>query len=262
MWLLLTFLFLGTLPACLSIPTYRTSAQRKLPSRPPPTVNVIAAPPAKPEYDCSGNLETHDSEVGRQYIEQAIDEALAKLRTCQPCREMFKKGDETYAIKLLEKLRRNKVFIITANVPKEWKFSNDYKKLWVLESEKIATPGAQVIDLSKASSGEMKRPCIYVNSTGFIATGGPADNYAVYTLNPRIQRAVAILHELGHVAGILQPDGPEGDEERKGQRAKSFRKSAANTNCVRLRCISCNASETCPNIPEPLKKERQSRPIR
>jgi len=89
--------------------------------------------------------------------------------------------------------------------------------------------------------------CIYVNSTNFIVTGATAEDFALYGLAPRVQRAVAILHELAHAAGIIQDDSGENEDGTK---------SVANTNCIRQNCISCKEFESCPNVPESARKHR------
>jgi hypothetical protein len=152
---------------------------------------------------------------------------------------MFHDEDPTYAIKLLKRLRRDKVIIISDVAPSGLKLSPDRKKP-KREAESLEGAAAATVDLAGSRPGEMVRPCIYIHPKGFLATGQRATDAALYRLKPHLQRAVAILHELGHVAGILQEDDLKRD--------KLAEKSKANTNCVRLNCISCIESNPCPGI--------------
>ncbi|HVQ38406.1 MAG TPA: hypothetical protein VMS31_12780, partial [Pyrinomonadaceae bacterium] len=166
------------------------------------------------------------SKEGKEYIEQAIDDALKILKDCELCRQMFDSEGSNYPIDLLEQLRRDKAIIISPEAPTRWKLSANRKKLTVKLSQKLNSAAAGVVDLLERRAGEMGLPCIYVNPTGFMVTGSRAENFGLYGLEPRVQRSVALIHELAHVAGVLQFDGDEGEEPKNNV------KSGANTNCV------------------------------
>lgn len=203
---------------------------------------------ASPKYDCAGNI-PHRSIEGEQNVERAIDDALHLLETCEACRRMFS-TNPTYAINLLKRLRRDKVIIISDSYPAVSRLSPDGKRLKVYESKKLQSAAALTRGLVKSKSRELVRPCIYINPTEFIVTGKRAENYALYLLDPPVQRAVAMLHELAHVAGILPPDGePDQPKDLKGR-------SVANTDCVRSNCVSCVFS-ACPALP-PRSRTRQT----
>jgi hypothetical protein len=255
LWLVSTCLLIGHIPPGFRFaPAYSAPAERRLSSQPQPTIKEKSTPSVSPKYDCSGGLQQY-SETGQAYIERAIDDALDILKRCALCSRIFDSEDPNYAIELLERLRRDKVIIISAEAPTRWALSPDRKKLKVISSERLDEAAAAVIDLAGPRDGEMKRPCIYVNPTGFIVTGRPAEKFALYGLKPHVQRAVAMLHELGHVAGVIQYDGEETKEPQDNG------KSAANTNCIRWNCISCKVYQPCPGAPEPLKLRRPKRRI-
>ncbi|HET6980081.1 MAG TPA: hypothetical protein VFI24_27355 [Pyrinomonadaceae bacterium] len=181
------------------------------------------------------------AKVDSRYVDQAIDDALEILKTCESCRQLFNSEDSNYAIRLLARLKHNKVFVISEKTPLRWVVSSD-RKLKTIKTSNLKG-AAGVVDLAAPRArGEMIRPCIYLHPKKFIVTGEPAEYYALYGLKPAVQRAVAILHELGHVAGILQYDGDSSKEERN--------KSVANTNCVRVNCISRIVLRPCPGAPE------------
>ena len=71
-----------------------------------------AAPASSGKYDCDGGL-GQESLQGEIFVNQAIDDALKTLSKCAPCRSMFDSEDEKYAIKLLQRLRKNKAFVIS-----------------------------------------------------------------------------------------------------------------------------------------------------
>lgn len=248
-WLAL-ILLVSHVSANLQAQAVDSEAKPKLviPQKPLGTDNATAT--TKPRYDCSGGLQVA-SEVGRAYIEQAIDDALNILKTCEPCHQMFDSEDPNYAIELLKRLRQDNAIIISEATPRRFLLSPDRQKLTVDEREELKTAGA-VLDLLGSRTGEMKLPCLYLNPKAFIVTGRPAENYGLYGLDPRTQRAVAILHELGHIARVIQPDG--GDPAGKSD------KSVANTDCIRRNCISCEPLRLCPGMPERPKKRRRNRP--
>lgn len=201
-----------------------------------------------PKYDCSGGL-PHSSIDGNLFVEEAIDEALDILTKCESCRRMFGTKDPDYAIKLLKRLRRDKVILISESAPTVFKLSPNGKRLKVYESEGLKDAAAVSLDVGKRRGKEMENPCVYINPKEFIATGGRAENYALYRLNPITQRALAIIHELGHVAGILSQDGGQTEELRK--------KSVANTDCIRQNCISCKRFYPCL---DPTRNSARTRP--
>lgn len=201
--------------------------------------NGAARRNAPPKYDCVGDL-PYSSIAGHENVERAIDDALDLLKNCDKCRRMFSKKDPAYAIKLLKRLRRDGVIVISERVPVRSRLSRNGKRLTVYESAKL-DDAAAVMDLVSSKSRAMVKPCIYINPKGFIVTGERAENYALYPLRRPVQRAVAILHELGHVAGVLGEDGEDTDESRK--------RSVANTNCVRENCVSCKLYP-CPVFPK------------
>lgn len=250
-WLTLIHLIVAAISHGPQFTTYNTSqVEPKLTPRSRVSLGSIVAPTISRRYDCSGGLEV-DFPSGRALVDQAIDDALEWLEKCEPCRRMFNSEDPTYGAALLRRLKRNKVFVISEKIPRRWILSSDDKKLTVLEAEEFGSAGAKVQDLFGPTQGEMRKPCIYVNRRAFIATGDVAENFALYKLPPPVQRATAILHELGHVAGILQYDG---DDEKEPENKK---RSGQNTNCIRLNCISCK-SATCPNAPVQRTKRRRS----
>ena len=223
------------------LPIVRSSTSQSRPNRgqaakqTPPASNKPGSP-GGPKYDCVGSLTEHQiSDKERQHIEKAIDDALDMLRTSEPCRRMFSEKDPNYAIELLKRLRKDRVFVVSEDTPLTWRLSDDRQKLAIITRSSLADAGAGVVDLLGARSGEMLVPCIYINPKQFLVTGKPAENFALYGLEPSVQRAVAILHELGHVAGVLQFDGtPELRD-----------KSAKNTDCIRKNCISCKQFDHC-----------------
>lgn len=255
LWLLLACLLIGhVLPGFRSTPIQRPPSEHGLPNQSRPTKKENASTPVLPRYDCSGGLR-QDSKAGQEYIEQAINDALDILKRCKYCRQMFDSEGSDYAIELLERLRQDKVIIISAKAPTRWILSHDHKTLKVIETENLNESAAVVVDLARSRTGEMKKPCMYINPAGFIVTGARAENFGLYRVPPHVQRAVAILHELGHIAGVLQYDG-QAKEDPLGNR-----KSVENTDCVRANCISCKAFRPCPNAPEPLKQQRSKRKI-
>ena len=230
LFLLIVWLFLFSVSVGSEI-NHNKNSSRKIPRK----------------YDCSGGLKVN-SEQGEKYVAEAINDALDILKSCGPCRDMFDSEDASYAIDLLERLKKNHGIIISARVPEDWSFSSRYQKLNVKSTGGFGDAAAMVIDLGRSSSGEMKLPCIYVNSTNFLVTGATAEDFALYGLDPPAQRAVAILHELAHVAGIIQADGDEKDEGHK---------SGANTDCIRHNCISCKEFRNCPGVAESVRKHRR-----
>lgn len=255
LWLLLACLLIGhMLPGFRSTPIQRPPSQHRLPNQSQPTKKEKVSSPVLPRYDCSGGLQ-QNSKAGQEYIEQAVKDALDILKRCKHCRQIFDSEGSDYPIELLERLRQDKVIIISAESPTIWRLSHDHKTLKVIESEKLKESAAVVVDLAGSRAGEMKKPCMYINPMGFIVTGQRAENFGLYGLPPHVQRAVAIIHELGHIAGVIQYDGQE-REDPLGNR-----KSVENTNCVRANCISCKAFQPCPNAPEPLKQQRSKRKI-
>ncbi len=224
-----------------SIQTKRPTPKQRRPLR----RSVIS-----PGYDCVGELRQHITETGKQNIEQAIDDALDILRNCESCRQVFHERDSNYAIRLLEKLRRDQVFIISEETPLTFNLSNNRKRLKILTRSSLNDAAAGVVDLAARKArpgGPMLKPCIYVNPRGFIVTGKRAEGFGLYVLNPAMQRALAILHELGHVAGVLQRDGGETEELRH--------KSVRNTNCIRLNCTLCKEKEFQPCLGQPSTKK-------
>ncbi|HSD45817.1 MAG TPA: hypothetical protein VLB87_04310 [Pyrinomonadaceae bacterium] len=200
---------------------------------------------ASPKYDCVGNLPSSPI-AGNENVEQAIDDALELLNTCATCRRMFGK-DPNYASKLLKKLRREGVIVISEFVPVRSRLSTDGKHLKVYASLQLKDAAA-VRDLVDSKSRAMVKPCIYINPNEFIVTGKRAENYAMYGLRPPLQRAVAILHELGHVTGALGEDGEDTAQMRK--------RSTANTSCVRENCVSCKIYP-CPVFPKRPRKAQK-----
>jgi hypothetical protein len=197
-------------------------------------VPVLMSP--KHKYNCFGKQVY--SKEGQRNLERAIADALQILKGCKSCQQMFDRTNPNYAIDLLERLDRDKVFIISSVIPRTFLLGRDHQLLRVSSFQKFNKAAAATLDLASALGGrktgeEMRKPCIYINPDAFIVSGKPAEDYALYGLEPAVQRAIAILHELGHVAGILPLDN-DGD-----------RKSAANTDCVRLNCISCEAFHQC-----------------
>jgi hypothetical protein len=153
---------------------------------------------------------------------------------------MFDSKNEDYAIDLLARMKRDNAIIVSAALPARFRLSKDKKKLTIIHSEKLNTTPAVTIDLAGNRSGEMLLPCIYVNIDGFVAKERQADNYALYPLDRKIQRAVGLLHELAHAAGVIQFDGQVSENG-------NYDESAANTDCVRRNCILCSTFEVCPN---------------
>ena len=100
----------------------------------------------------------------------------------------------------------------------------------------------------------MKSPCVYINKANFVVTGAPAPpNFGLYLLYPNEQREMAILHELAHVAGVIQFDGDE-KGDLKGT------KSLANTSCIRANCVPCTELtkfKACPGVPDSARKHGQ-----
>lgn len=176
------------------------------------------------------------SKAGEAHLKRAINDVLDILSECQPCRLMFASKDQDYAIDLLKRMRRNKSIIISSKIPTQWKLSSNYK-LRVKSSEDFGDAAAAVRDLAGSNPGKMQMPCIYINVAGFFVTAEPAESFALYGLEPPVQRAVAIIHELAHVADVIEIDGGETEELRK--------KSVANTDCVRGNCISCKEFKSC-----------------
>src|SRR5437870_2577192 len=180
--LVLIYLIAGTIPSfCLKqIASYETTQHR---------IRRTGAR-RSPKYDRSGGLQVH-SKQGDEYVEQAINDALKILKRCDLCRRMFDSENSNYAIKLLERLKRDKVIIISAAIPADFSLSPNHKKLTVKTSRKFDGAAAQVIDLARTQSGEMVRPCVYINSEGFIVTGRAAEGFSLYGLERADQRAVA-----------------------------------------------------------------------
>ena len=177
-------------------------------------------------------------------MEKAIVDALDKLSSCKSCQLMFDREDEKYGLRLLTRLRDDKVIIISENVPTDWIVGSS-GKLVVKAYERLGTAGAETIDRLKSRSGEMPEPCIYINAANFMVTGEPAEDYGLYGLEHSEQRTLALLHELGHVARALQSDAAEPPSPQ------GHPKSAANTNCVRENCHTCKAFKPCPNVSDP-----------
>lgn len=228
--------------ACLA-PSFRSSEQpdRAVPQKKDLTTTRKAR--KSPAYDCLGKIDSWSME-DHKLIEQALDDAQKLLETCQSCRQMFS-DDPNYAINLLKRLRRDKVIVITKEAPvNDFKLSADGKRLTVKQTEQLNDAGAGTQDVAgngvKVPFKEMIKPCIYINLNGYIATGKPAENYALYRLPPHLQRALGILHELGHVAGAIADDG-QTDALRN--------ESVASTDCIRRNCVSCQVFE-CPGMPK------------
>lgn len=235
---LFSFLLACLFIACLA-PSFRSSADSPVSEQ---LGQTTTKKPESPAYDCAGDIPYSHIE-GHKLIEKAIDEALKLLGKCESCRRMFS-DDPDFAINLLKRMRQDKAIIISEAAPVRFKLSGDGKRLKVYESQKLADSAAVTQDVAdpkaRSKSPIMVKPCIYINPKQFIATGETAYKHPLFPLSAPVDGAVAILHELAHVARVIALDGPETEETRK--------KSGANTDCVRRNCDSCEFFE-CPGAP-------------
>jgi hypothetical protein len=245
LWFVFTSIFIGHMLSVFNPTAYTARTQRQRPRQRQSTTKHKETQSSSPKYPCSGEL-LRDTKVETRYIEQAIKDAIAILKKCAQCWKLFDSEDPDYAVNLLTRLKQDQVIVIAEKSPVRWILSSD-RRLKVIESGKL--PGAAgTLDLAGPRTGEMKRPCIYIHPKGFLVTGELADGYGLFGLEPPEQRAVAILHELAHVAGIIQPD--------EGLTEQGQYKSVANTNCIRVNCISGSIMRPCPGVPLRIKPPR------
>src|SRR5262245_35745472 len=111
------------------------------------TVREMAAyipmsPP--PKYNCFGKQV--DSENGQENLERAIDDALKILEGCKSCQQMFDRKNPHYAVDLLQRLRRDKVFVISSVMPDTFLIGRD-KTLRVTSVRKLDKAAAASLDL-------------------------------------------------------------------------------------------------------------------
>ena len=207
-------------------------------------VTTTRKAPKSPAYDCAGDIQ-HFSIEGNKLIEEAIDEAQTLLEKCESCWRMFG-DDREYAINRLKRMRRDQAIIISAEVPVLFKLSSNGKRLKVYESQKLADDSAaatqDVADAqARSKSPDMVKPCIYINPKEFIVIKDKdAGRFALFNLAPKTQRALAILHELGHVTRVIADD----DEKTKNGQDQSM----ASTDCIRRNCVESEVFE-CPGAP-------------
>ncbi len=233
LWLVFTSMFIGHMLPPFGPTPHSAQTQRTPPPQRQSTGTTRQS--SSPKYPCSGQL-LRDTKVETRYIEQAIKDAIDILKNCQQCWKLFDSEDPNYAINLLMELQRDQVIVISEESPLRFIFSSD-RYLKVFESAKLVG-GAATVDLAGARTGQMKRPCIYIHPKRFLVTGQKAEAYGLFGLEAPEQRAVAILHELAHVAGIIQPD--------EGLNKEGKSKSVENTDCIRLNCKSCSTLRPCP----------------
>lgn len=214
--------------------------------------------PKSPAYDCAGRID-HSSIEGNKLIDEAINEALRLLKKCDSCWRMF--GDDPdYAINRLKKMKEDKAIIISSEAPVyDFHLSPDGKRLTVKTTQMLNDAAAATQDVAdpkaSAKSRDMVKPCMYINPNEFIVIDGKdAGRYALFNLPSATQRALAILHELGHVTRAIADDD---DKTEKGRNL-----SVASTDCIRCNCIECEVFQ-CPGAPprrhaKPRKKTKSS----
>ena len=244
LWLLFTSMFIGHMLPPFSPTAHSAQTQRTPPPQRQSTGTTRQS--SSPKYPCSGQL-LRDTKVETRYIEQAIKDAIDILKKCEQCWKLFDSEDPNYAINLLMGLVRDQVIVISEESPFDFTFSSD-RNLKVIKSEKLLG-AAGTLDLRGPVAGKMVRPCIYIHPRRFLVTGQRAEGYGLYGLEPPEQRAVAILHELGHVAGVIQSD--------EGLTKDGTDKSVANTDCIRKNCISGIIMRPCPGVPPRRKTDSE-----
>lgn len=239
---LIAFLFIASLA-----PSFQFSEQADLAVSSKADLTNTRKSSKSPAYDCAGNID-HSPIEGNKLIERAIDEALTLLETCQSCWRMF--GDDPqYAVNRLKKMRRDKVIIISDEAPWYFTLSPDGKRLTVIKSQMLNDAAAATLDVAdtnaKSRSRDMVMPCMYINPNEFIVIENKdAGRFALFNLNPATQRALAILHELGHVTRAIADDDDKTDTGKH--------QSMDSTDCIRRNCIECEVFE-CPGAPPRLR---------
>lgn len=188
-------------------------------------------------------------ELQAQGVKQGIEEAFRILRGCESCRKLFFGKD--YPIDFLEKLNRIEAIFVSEKVPVEMVQVGGPKGRWRVR--RIGTPplenwAAGIVDLSSEPANPpypMIEPCIYVNPKQLLVEdmGPHGDGF-----NLAHERAMMIIHELAHAAGVIFDDSV--NEHRSN--AEAERLSRKNSKCITENCLlSCSKGSFCFDNPTP-----------
>ena len=175
-------------------------------------------------WDCSVRGQIRNVEFETKGVDQGINEALKVLQDCQSCRDLF--GDDD-PIALLKQLVRLNAIIVSKTGPAT------YKQDWLGGPYRITGFGplspfpveAVTLDLFQFLGGhqlKMIAPCIYIDPTSILVRSDSRDGPALAR-----DRALVILHELAHAAGVIPMD------------YRDSKRSRENSECVQRNCIPC-----------------------
>jgi hypothetical protein len=183
------------------------------------------------DWDCSWNKRIPTNQFSTKGVEQGINEALKILENCSSCREFFGKFD---AAAILKRLMKMGAIIVSEVMPKGLPVKGSLELIPVKE-----TAAAVTIDFSPRQVGPFFKPCIYVNPRKFLVDDEASfERFGLEGLTLAQARAVAILHELAHIADVIPSDGSV---------AMGAEMSKKNTTCIRKKCLACDASrQPCP----------------
>jgi hypothetical protein len=194
-------------------------------------------------------------------VKEGIDEAIKLLKTCRACRKFF---GEVNPVSQLKKLRKRRAIIVSNNYHTGYEQAGVdsfvLREIGVMNSSMTAA----IIDLApnKKKRGHGS-PCIYVNPSRFLVDpasfASETKSSPFYGLTLPQARALAILHELAHIAGVIPPDGILKD----GNYEPDIEISEASTRCVRANCLPCaDHSQACAEHPASLSSQRHRRPFK
>lgn len=210
------------------------------------------------DYDCSAGGRIGKGEFSQAGLEEGINEALVVLNKCTSCKKFYGSVDPK---ELLERLVATKKIIVTKMLPRTL-IRNSPKGKWRIDELKSwrKTNVAAAVNLSpKLPKGVWNKPCIYVNPSQFLVVDVGFEYSDTKGLSRKQARALALLHELAHIANVIPRDDHQGNDE------VSSWKSSQNTLCVRQNCFEClEPPTTCihPPIPSELQNRKRRKVLR
>lgn len=227
-----TSLFLSAYPA------HRTYSV--IVRRPPTTERRMAISVAVTDYDCSAGGRIGGKKFSKEGMEEGISAALEMLETCPACRKFYGATDP---VKLLMALVKKGKLVVSDRYPAYLQRDNRSSPWRV--GKKLKRFNKHTVAVTTEFAPEWRghkylKPCIYINASRYL--GKDSEEFAS-RLTLRQERALAILHELAHVVGVIPSDGVG---------KLSAWKSAQNQLCVIRNCSPCAKNSIgCVHAPRP-----------